>query len=162
MLGVALAALFFRPALGRWIDRATWLALALATGLLGVLLSGGVRPLPGVALGAAIYGSQVVVSLLVSRGFSREDRIALSLGQQNGITAIILALLLQPQLPDAVGIIAPAILTVNVLHALANGVARLMPPRPGRSGRTVRPRHGTPASAPSASRRARRASPSAS
>jgi hypothetical protein len=155
MLGVAVAALFFRPALGRWIDRTTWLALVLATVLLGVLLSGGARPLPGLALGAAIYGSQVVVSLLISRGLSRQDRVALSLGQQNGITAIILALLLQPQVPEAVGTIAPAILVVNVLHAVANGAARLMT----RRGRSARPRPETPASAPSASPRELRAFP---
>ncbi|MYW05134.1 hypothetical protein [Streptomyces sp. SID3343] len=122
MLGLAVAALFFRPALGKVVDRAVQVALTVATLLLGVLLTRGVDVGAGLVLGAATFAAQIVVGAVVSVGFPRRDRIALCLSQQNGITAIILALLLQPMLPRAVAIVAPAILTVNVLHAVANAV----------------------------------------
>jgi hypothetical protein len=50
------------------------------------------------------------------------DRVYLALGQQNGITAVILALALQPVLPYAVSVVAPAILAVNILNIASNGV----------------------------------------
>ena len=56
----------------------------------------------------------------------RDDRVHLALGQQNGLTAIVLALALQPYLPSAVGIIAMAVLTVNALHLVTNGAWDLM------------------------------------
>ncbi|NUR64455.1 MAG: hypothetical protein HOQ47_01735, partial [Streptomyces sp.] len=55
-------------------------------------------------------------------GFPARDRVSLSLSQQNGITAIILALLLEPALPQAVAVIAPAILVVNLLHLGSNAL----------------------------------------
>jgi hypothetical protein len=125
MLGLAAAALFFRPVLGRAVGWAVNVALTVATLLLGVLLTRGVDVWAGLVLGAATFAAQIVVGAAVSFGFTRRDRIALCLSQQNGITAIILALLLQPMLPDAVAIVAPAILTVNVLHAVSNGLPAL-------------------------------------
>ncbi|MGK5530284.1 hypothetical protein [Streptomyces sp. URMC 129] len=122
MLGLALAALFFRPHLGRWIPRATNGAMLTATLLLGMLLAQGADLAAGLLLGAATYTAQIVVGSLVTTGMTRRDRVALSLSQQNGITAIILALVLQPMLPQAVGIIAPAIFTVNALHATSHTV----------------------------------------
>ena len=78
----------------------------------------------------------------------RGDRAHLALGQQNGLTAIVLALALQPYLPSAVGIIAMAVLTVNVLHLVTNGAWDLMrqAPTPSRSGLgpQVRPRFHSP------------------
>lgn len=124
MLGLAVSALFLRPPLGRWIGRSTNLALWIATFLLGVLLARGVDLRVGVVLGCATFGAQIAVAAVVSWGMSRRDRRSLCLSQQNGITAIILALLIQPLLPGAVGIIAPAILVVNVLHLVSNGILR--------------------------------------
>ncbi|MER5506072.1 hypothetical protein ABT052_12210 [Streptomyces sp. NPDC002766] len=122
MLGLALSALFFRPRLGAWLDRATGLALVVATLLLGILLARGADFAVGALLGAATFTAQIVVASLVGLGLSRRDRISLCFSQQNGITAIILALLLEPRLPDAVAIIAPAILVVNMLHVGTTGV----------------------------------------
>ncbi|WTW99079.1 hypothetical protein OG216_39595 [Streptomycetaceae bacterium NBC_01309] len=129
MLGIALAALFFRPELGPWVRRTTNAALFVATFLLGLLLSAGIDITVGLVLGAATFAAQIVVAFFVSWGLPRGDRIALCLSQQNGITAIILALLLQPDLPEAVAIVAPAIATVNVLHLLAGSLSRWMLPR---------------------------------
>ncbi|MGW0654107.1 hypothetical protein ACWD4T_35925 [Streptomyces umbrinus] len=116
MLGLALSALFFRPELGAWLGRATNTALVVATLLLGMLLARGADFAAGAMLGVATFVAQIVVAAVVGLGFSRRDRASLCLSQQNGITAIILALLLEPALPAAVANIAPAILVVNVLH----------------------------------------------
>ncbi|WFB08480.1 hypothetical protein LRS74_16580 [Streptomyces sp. LX-29] len=140
MLGLAVTALFFRPALSRLLGRATSLSLLVATLLLGMLLTQGVRLGTGVLLGATTFLAQMVVATVITRGFDRRDRLALAVSQQNGITAIILALLLQPLLPEAVAIIAPAIITVNALHAAATGLLAL----------SARGRAGTPAPGPDA------------
>ena len=121
MLAVALIRLFCAPAvLARWIPKLTFAALACATVLLGVVLSGGVRLLPGIALGLAAFAAQAVVAWPLARSLPRTDRAQLALAQQNGITAIILALALQVEIPYAVAVIGPAILVVNFTHLVAN------------------------------------------
>jgi len=122
MLGLAVATLFFRPRLGRWLMWATNGALGVATFLLGMLLAQGANLAVGVVLGCATFVAQVLVGAVVTVGFPRRDRASLCLSQQNGITAIILALLLEPALPEAVAVVAPAILVVNVLHLVTNGL----------------------------------------
>jgi hypothetical protein len=120
MLGLALAGLFFRPALGRWVPRLTGAAFLLAVFALGLLLGPGIHLAQGLVLGIAAFAAQAVVGVLIARRQTREDRVYLALGQQNGITAIILALLLEPDFPGTVGIVAPAILVVNLLNIAAN------------------------------------------
>jgi hypothetical protein len=122
MLGLALTGLFFRPALGKWVERLTTAAFLLAVFALGLLLGPGIQVLHGVVLGVAAFAAQAVVALVIARRQSRTDRVYLALGQQNGITAIILALLLEPNFPGTVGIVAPAILVVNLLNIVANGI----------------------------------------
>ncbi|WP_052744828.1 hypothetical protein [Micromonospora sp. HK10] len=121
-LGVALLGLFFRPPLGRLLGRVTQGAFLAACFLLGLALAQGVDPWAGLVLGLAAFAAQVVVGLVIPARISRRDRAYLALGQQNGITAIILALLLEPSVPGTVGVVAPAILVVAVLHAATNGV----------------------------------------
>lgn len=121
MLGVAIAGLFVRPAwLIRHVGRATTWALLAAGALLGLLLVNGISLGYGVALGVMAFVAQIVAALLLSRGLNRDERITLALAQQNGITAIILALRLEVDIPTAVAVIAPAILVTNVIHAVAN------------------------------------------
>jgi hypothetical protein len=93
-----------------------------ATFTLGLLLTGGVEVVHGIVLGAAAFASQAMVAPVIARRLERVDRACLALGQQNGVTAIILALSLQPSFPRAVGIVAPAIVTVNVLHTVSNAL----------------------------------------
>jgi hypothetical protein len=118
MLGVALIGLFVRPPIDRVLGRVVQAAFMTAALALGMLLVGGVQIWPGVVLGLATYFAQVVVGLLLTRGLPRKDRTYLAFAQQNGITAIVLTLLLEPSFPGAVAVVAPAILVVNVLHAL--------------------------------------------
>jgi NhaP-type Na+/H+ and K+/H+ antiporter len=120
MLGVALLGLFYRPRINRLLGPLTQVAFLVAAFALGLLLVGGVRPVPGLVLGVAAFLSQMLVAALLTRGFPRHDRIHLALAQQNGITAIILALLLEPRFPGTVAVIAPAILVIGVLNIASN------------------------------------------
>ncbi|MEV0219566.1 hypothetical protein [Streptomyces sp. NPDC050704] len=123
MLGIAVVGLFFRPAaLQRHLGTITRGAYAAAAFTLGLLLVGGIDLVHGLVLGAAAYGAQIVVGSLLARNLDRVDRVSLALGQQNGVTAVILALSLQPMFPKAVAIIAPAVVTVNCLHFVANSL----------------------------------------
>ena len=84
---------------------------------------GGIKPTKALVLGGAAYLSQIVVALLLTMPRRwRGDRARLALAQQNGMTAILLALLLEPNFPGPIGIVAPAVVVVNVLHALCNGL----------------------------------------
>ncbi|MGX1567256.1 hypothetical protein [Streptomyces sp. NPDC055506] len=121
MLAVAVAGLFLRTrAFARPLARAVTSAFLLATTLLGLFAAQGVSPGPGVLLGASAFGAQAVVAVLLMplfvRGLSRRDRILLGIGQQNGLTAVLLALTLERDFPKTVGIVAPAVVTVNLLH----------------------------------------------
>ncbi|GGK94185.1 hypothetical protein GCM10007964_40780 [Sphaerisporangium melleum] len=121
VLGVALVGLFFRPRLGALLDRSVTVAFYLAVFATGALLAGGVEPGRALVLGLSAFGAQIVVGgLLITRGLAPAERVGLALGQQNGITAILLALTLVPLYPAAVAVIAPAVLVVNVLHLSAN------------------------------------------
>jgi NhaP-type Na+/H+ or K+/H+ antiporter len=122
MLGLAIAGLFYRPRLDRIVAPVTNGALAVAVVLLGMLLLGGIDLGRGAALGAAAFGSQIVVGWLLTRHLPRIDRLHLAFAQQNGITAIILALRLEADYSGAVAVIAPAILVANMLFIVVNAV----------------------------------------
>lgn len=129
MLGVAVVGLFYRPpmllpVLGPVLGIAYHAALL----ALGMLLIKGVEPLPGLALGAAAFGAQAAVGWALTRNLDRYDRVSLALSQQNGVTAVVLALSLEPAFPRTVAITAPAIVTVNVLHFVANELWRRRQP----------------------------------
>ncbi|MFD4834628.1 hypothetical protein ACFWPV_33045 [Streptomyces uncialis] len=129
MLAVAVLGLVVR--VGRYaalVNRSVAVAFSVAAFVLGLLLVDGVSPWRGFVLGATAFGAQILIGLFaVPRLFpdlDRADRVQLGLGQQNGITAIILALALEPDFPGTVAVVGPAILTVNTLHYTANGVWR--------------------------------------
>ncbi|MET9574748.1 hypothetical protein ABZY30_04180 [Streptomyces massasporeus] len=123
VLAVALTGLFVR--LGRFgagLETAVALAFLIASAVLGVVLaSGEVFLREGLVLGASAFAAQLLVTLLISRLLVRPrltwpDLAHLGFGQQNGITAILLALALEPRFPGTVGVVGPAIVTVNLLH----------------------------------------------
>jgi hypothetical protein len=120
MLGLALVGLFYRPRLERLLAPLTQLAFLVAAFALGLLLVDGARPVPGLVLGVTAFAAQMLVAALLTRSLPRTDRIYLALGQQNGITAVILALLLEPRFPGTVAVIAPAILVIGVLNIASN------------------------------------------
>lgn len=130
MLGIALIGLFLRPSnIAGLIDHIIVWALRAAAVLLGLLLFEGIAIWKGVALGAAAYFAQVIVGFLLTRGLPVKDRWHISFAQQNGITAIILALLFEPLYPGTVAIVAPAIIVINSLHWAVNKIVdrRLLP-----------------------------------
>jgi NhaP-type Na+/H+ or K+/H+ antiporter len=122
VLAVALTGLFVR--LGRFgagLEPAVALAFLIASAVLGVVLaSGQVLLREGLVLGASAFAAQLLVTLLISRlvrpRLTWPDLVHLGFGQQNGITAILLALALEPRFPGTVGVVGPAIVTVNLLH----------------------------------------------
>jgi hypothetical protein len=127
MLAVALVGLVARPvvpgrplAVGRLLDRAVDLAFVGATALLGLILALGISPGAGLVLGLAAFCAQAVVSLPLTRSQSTGDTVYLALAQQNGITAIVLALLLEPAFAGTVAVVAPAILVINLLYLVTN------------------------------------------
>ncbi|MFF4833631.1 hypothetical protein [Streptomyces sp. NPDC001315] len=132
MLAVALAGLVVRSTvLGRALERAVGGAFLAAFLALGLLLAHGVSWWPGFVLGAAAFGAQAVVALgvmpLFVRGLERRDRIALGLGQQNGITAVLIALTLERDFPGTAATVGPAVVTVNVLHGASQALLARSP-----------------------------------
>lgn len=133
MLAVAGAGLVVRSTVfARVVGRAVDGAFLAAFLCLGLFLAQGVRLLPGLVLGVAAFAAQAVVALLVMplfvRGLERYDRIALGLGQQNGITAVLIALALEPDFPGTVATVGPAVVVVNLLHG-ASQILLAHPPR---------------------------------
>ena len=90
----------------------------------------GIDPVSGLVLGLAAFSAQAVVAAALTRGLPRSDRVGLALAQQNGITAIILALWIEKTYPGAVAILGPAIVVVNLLHALGTRVQHRLSVRP--------------------------------
>ncbi|WP_052423940.1 hypothetical protein [Nonomuraea candida] len=137
MLGLATAGLYLRLPDSRWLVRAVAVAFALSTFLMGLLLVGGANLMKGAVLGLAAFAAQMLAALVLTRGLPVTDRVHLGLAQQNGITAIILALAFERDFPGFVAVIAPAIVTVNLLYVLANRLAdlwagrRTLPSTPG-------------------------------
>jgi hypothetical protein len=118
MLVPAVLGLFIRLPWKRTLAGAVSGALVVATLLLGATFTSGIDPVSGLILGAAAFLAQAVVAAALTRGLPRSDRVGLALAQQNGITAIILALWIERTYPGAVAILGPAIVVVNLLHAL--------------------------------------------
>jgi hypothetical protein len=124
MLSVALVGLFVGRPGGRLLKRATLVAVYLAAVALGVVLAGSHTDaqaiVRGATLGGVTYGSQAVVAPLLTRRLPNADRRHLALGQQNGITAILLAILVSASYGPAAATAAVAILVVYLLHLTAN------------------------------------------
>jgi NhaP-type Na+/H+ or K+/H+ antiporter len=124
LLGLAVSGLYFRPRSLAWLSRAVSVAFFLAAFGIGLVLVTGISFKTGVVLGILAFASQIIVAVPLL-WFSRNARTKadigyLALGQQNGITAVTLALSLEPVLKGAVAVITPAILVVNALHATSN------------------------------------------
>lgn len=121
MLAIALIGLFARPAvLGNLIPRITQWALYFASAALGMLLIDGIAVWEGVTLGVAAFLAQAIVAIPLTRRMPSTDRWHLAAAQQNGITAIILALTLQIQFDGVVAVVAPAIVVANLIHVVVN------------------------------------------
>ncbi|GGS85445.1 hypothetical protein GCM10010156_49990 [Planobispora rosea] len=129
MLGLATAGLYLRLPDSRWLARVVSTAFALSAFLMGLLLVGGANMGMGVLLGLAAFAAQMLAALVLTHGLPVIDRVHLGLAQQNGVTAVILALVFERDLGGFVAVIAPAILTINLVHVVANRTADAWGPR---------------------------------
>ncbi|PWW63569.1 NhaP-type Na+/H+ or K+/H+ antiporter [Actinokineospora spheciospongiae] len=121
MLALALIGLVVRPDVGDALDRLAGAALYLGLGAIGAVLVTGIPVGTGVVLGVAAFAAQFAVAYAVTtHRHWRRDRLRLALGQQNGLTAVILALLLEPAYPGAAATVAVAVVVVNLLHLSTN------------------------------------------
>ena len=122
MLGIAIIGLFIRPNIETLINNLIDFVFVSATFLIALFLFiDGIQIGLGLALGLCAIIAQFVVALILTRGFTTADRIYLALAQQNGITAIILALTFETNFPGTiVSIVAPAIITINLIYFLTN------------------------------------------
>lgn len=121
MLAIAIIGLFARPStLENLIPKITNWAMYAAAVALGVLLIGGVSLIKGTTLGIAAFIAQALVAWPLTRGMPRPDRLHLAAAQQHGITAIILGLTLEIQFDGVVAVIAPTIITANLIHLAVN------------------------------------------
>jgi len=121
MLGIAIIGLFLRPRLDK-LSLIISTAFYIAVLLLGFLLVNGVYWFQGLALGIGAILAQILVGLLLTRNLPRNERLYLAFAQQNGITAMILALFFEKDLPTTVGVVAPAIIFINLSYFLFNSV----------------------------------------
>ena len=132
-LTAALLGLVVRPDWGKLLPWALTGAYLMAWFLAGSGIKHGIQVIDGFLLGSAAYGSQVACGAFLGRSFRlpKRDIWMLALAQQNGITALILALALDGVVPGAVATIVPAILTSNSWYFIANRVARRAMAWPG-------------------------------
>ena len=121
MLGIAIIGLFLRPEIKR-LPTIISAAFYIAVLLLGFLLVNGVFWLEGLALGVGAILAQIVIGLWLTRDLPRNERLYLAFAQQNGITAMILALFFEKDLAGTVGIVAPAIIFINMGYYFFNRV----------------------------------------
>lgn len=121
MLGIAIIGLFLRPEIKK-LPLIISAAFYIAVLLLGFLLVNGVFWVEGLALGIGAILAQIIVGFLLTRDLPRNERLYLAFAQQNGITAMILALFFEKDLAGTVGIVAPAIIFINLGYYFFNQI----------------------------------------
>lgn len=126
MLAVALTALFLRPRFPFDLDHLVRGAYFLAVVVMGTYLIEGLHLYLSFILAAIAFAAQFCVAVIFTRKMPRKDMLLLGCAQQNGITAVILALALAAYHEPLVSIIAGAIFFINVMNfASYYGLKRL-------------------------------------
>jgi hypothetical protein len=93
------------------------LAFLGAAFLLGTLLQfSSLSVIYGIALGFTAFFAQGIVTVFVAPNLPKKDKIFLAFSQHNGITAIVLALIIAQWVPQVVGVICVAIIVINTLY----------------------------------------------
>lgn len=121
VLGIAIIGLFLRPKISQ-LSYIVSAAFYIAVLLLGFLLVDGVYWVNGLVLGIGAILAQFMVGLFLARDLPRDERLYLAFAQQNGITAMILALFFERDLPTTVGVVAPAIIFINLGYYIFNNM----------------------------------------
>lgn len=116
MLGIALIGLFIRPRI-KFLPIVIQVTFIIAAIILGSLLIMDAQSIAfGIVLGIVAFLSQVIATLLVAPKLNRIDKLFLSIAQYNGITSIILALIISQWVNHIVSIIGFAVITINILY----------------------------------------------
>ena len=123
IFAIAIIGLFLRPKFEVIINKSVNIAFLLSSLVLGFLLAEGMDIKMGIWLGLGAVLSQVIVGfmLFAFSDLGRRDKLYLAFAQQSGITAIVLALLFEPQF-KTVAIVGPAIFTINIIYVVSNGI----------------------------------------
>ena len=116
---MAITGLFLRPKIDRLVNVSVKICFAVALFLIGMHLISGLEVMWGFIVGLSVVFAQIATVILFMRAMSVRDRAYLACSQQNGITAIILALLFETQNVAVAGIVAFAILVINLVHTLS-------------------------------------------
>jgi hypothetical protein len=121
MLGIALCGFFIRPPLDRVLPPLITIAYLCAAAILGMLVVFDLELLTlGVLLGVAAFVSQIIATRLVAGELPRSDRMFLSVAQYNGITSVILALVVGAMFSEVITIVAMAVIAINTIYLLTN------------------------------------------
>lgn len=122
MLSLAIIGLFIRPqipALPKIVHGAFLLALM----ILGFLFVPQMSHINiGILLGVLAYTAQIAAAFIVARKLTFVDKMFLALAQYNGITSIILALIISTTFPQTTTTVASAVITINVLYFIVNNL----------------------------------------
>lgn len=122
MLGLAVTGLYLRPYIPQ-MDRIIYGSFLLATFVLGSLLTiSSFGIILGLVIGTTAFLSQIVAAQFLARRINQVDRMFLSLAQYNGITSIILALIVELEIPGTVTVIGVALITINILYFTSNAL----------------------------------------
>jgi hypothetical protein len=120
MLGIALVGLFLRPTITS-LERIVHICFLIAATILGTLVTFEISSLlTGIVLGVAAYAAQYLVTYIVAPKLHGSDKQFLALAQFNGITSIILALIIAQFVLQTISVIAAAVVTINLLYYLCN------------------------------------------
>lgn len=120
LLAIALAGLFLRPKI-TYLPQIIHGAFVIAAIVLGSLLSFDSQSIIyGVVLGLVAYVAQIIATPLVAPKLPRHDKFFLAFAQYNGITAILLALVLSQYFPSIITVVGIAILTINIVYYVVN------------------------------------------
>lgn len=108
----------------RFIQTSVTISFYIATVMIGLLLVDGINIRFGILVALSAIAAQFFISFLVTVGYGYpcKDKIRLAFAQQNGLTAIVLALFFEPLLTGTVSVIAPAILLINLIYIIVNNV----------------------------------------
>lgn len=117
----ALIALIIKPKIIlKWMGKVIPYILYIAVILMGMQLTHGIQWSSAILLSISVVVSQVIVGWLLTRGLNMNDSLKICFAQQNGLTAMILALALSTQFPNLIAVIAPSIFIINLIHILSN------------------------------------------
>ena len=160
-LGIALCGLLFRPVATRYLEKVPQIAFTVAALIVGLVLSDSVAVIRDLdvnvlttvaVLAVAAYAAHVLVSVPITRGHDLpgRDRVRLALAQQNGITAVVLALILEERFPGTVGVVALAVPLIAAINAAGNHLWDRLELTPSPQPQLQQPQPRPPAPLPSA------------